>query len=318
MQKYPVMKHSKHHVSLAQVLPDETGASARTIRRVVRIGCAVNALLMAIKLTAGYFGHSDALVADGFHSLNDLAADLIMLIFVGISYRAADDRYAYGYGKFETFSSFLISAVLIVVACVIGVEAAESIVRYARGEELARPDVWTFMVVLFAMACKEVLFRFYSHAARKVDSKALLANAWHHRSDALASVATLVGVTFSHFFGPEFRIMDPIASLVIAVFIFMPAVRLFIPAFAELMEHSLPTGDVERARGIVASVPGVVRVSGLRTRRIGHHLVFDVDICIAPHLNIGQGTEIVSEIEAMLRSAFCPHVLVSVTIRPVV
>lgn len=297
------------------MLPDETGASARTIRRVVKIGCVVNALLMALKLTAGYLGHSDALVADGFHSLNDLAADLIMLIFVGISYRAADDRYAYGYGKFETFSSFLISAFLIVVACVIGAEAVESIIGYAKGEELDQPDIWTFIVVLFAMACKEGLFRFYSHAARRAESKALLANAWHHRSDALASVATLVGVTFSHFFGPAFRILDPVASLVIAVFILIPAVRLFRPAFAELMERSLPAGDVARARGIVEAVPGVEGVSGLRTRRNGHHLIFDVEIRIAPHLTIEQGA-VIAAIEEALKKAYCPHIFVSVTTRP--
>lgn len=310
------MRHSKHAAPLAQVLPDETGASARTIRRVVKIGCVVNALLMALKLTAGYLGHSDALVADGFHSLNDLAADLIMLIFVGISYRAADDRYAYGYGKFETFSSFLISAFLIVVACVIGAEAVESIIGYAKGEELDQPDIWTFIVVLFAMACKEGLFRFYSHAARRAESKALLANAWHHRSDALASVATLVGVTFSHFFGPAFRILDPVASLVIAVFILIPAVRLFRPAFAELMERSLPAGDVARARGIVEAVPGVEGVSGLRTRRNGHHLIFDVEIRIAPHLTIEQGAAIAAAIEEALKKAYCPHIFVSVTTRP--
>lgn len=310
------MRHSKHAAPLAQVLPDETGASARTIRRVVKIGCVVNALLMALKLAAGYLGHSDALVADGFHSLNDLAADLIMLIFVGISYRAADDRYAYGYGKFETFSSFLISAFLIVVACVIGAEAVESIIGYAKGEELDQPDIWTFIVVLFAMACKEGLFRFYSHAARRAESKALLANAWHHRSDALASVATLVGVTFSHFFGPAFRILDPVASLVIAVFILIPAVRLFRPAFAELMERSLPAGEVARARGIVEAVPGVEGVSGLRTRRNGHHLIFDVEIRIAPHLTIEQGAAIAAAIEEALKNAYCPHIFVSVTTRP--
>lgn len=310
------MKHSRHEAHLAQLLPDEDRTSARVIRRVVTIGCAVNALLMAMKLTAGYFGHSDALVADGFHSLNDLAADLIMLFFVGISYRAADDRYPYGYGKFETFSSFLVSAFLIVVACAIGVEAVESIVKYARGEQLARPDVWTFMVVLFAMACKEGLFRFYSHAAKKAGSNALLANAWHHRSDALASVATLVGVTFAHFFGPEFRVLDPIASLVIALFILVPAVRLFRLAFTELMEHSLPEEDVERAGNVVASVPGVVSVSGLRTRRVGHHFVFDVDICVKQDLTVGGGADIASSIEAALKTEFCPHIVLSVSISP--
>lgn len=299
-----------------QVLPDESGEAARTIRRVVKIGCAVNAVLMVLKIGAGYFGHSDALMADGFHSLNDLAADLIMLIFVGISYRAADGHYAYGYGKFETFSSFLISAFLIVVAVMIGVEAVESIVDYARGETLQQPDIWTFVVVLFAMLCKEGLYRFYSHAGRKADSKALMANAWHHRSDAMASVATLIGVTFSHFFGEGFRILDPVASLLIAVFILVPAVRLLVPAFVELMDRSLPDEQVEKARGVVSGVEGVKGISYLRTRRNGHHLVFDVGVLLARGTTIDEGADVAARIEAGLKEAFCRHIYVSVTTRP--
>lgn len=308
--------HHTHARPLSQSLPDESGASARAIRRVVKIGCAVNAILMALKLTAGYLGHSDALVADGFHSLNDVAADLIMLVFIGISYRAADARFAYGYGKFETFSSFLMASLLIVISVMIGVEAVESITEYAMGGELPQPDVWTFVVVLFCMACKEGLFRFYSHVGRKADSKALVANAWHHRSDALASVATLIGVTFSHFFGPAFRILDPVASLVIAVFILIPALRLFGPAFAELMERSLPARDVENARAIVGCIQGVKGICYLRTRRNGHHLVFDVGIKVDRHLDIEQGAEIAASIEQALSAAYCPHVLVSVTTSP--
>ena len=143
-----------------------------------------------------------------------------------------------------------------------------------------------------------------------------MANAWHHRSDALASVATLVGVTFSHFFGPAFRILDPVASLVIAVFIFIPALRLFRPAFAELMERSLPARDVENARGIVAAVDGVRKVTYLRTRRNGHHLIFDVGIGVDRGLTVEQGSEIAAAIERALTAAYCPHVMVSVTTSP--
>ncbi len=310
------MRKHHHERPLAQVLPDESGESAKTIRRVVKIGCIVNAVLMGLKLTAGYLGHSDALVADGFHSLNDLAADVIMLIFVGISYKAADDRYSFGYGKFETFSSFLISAFLVVVALMIGAEAVESIIDYAKGETLEQPDIWTFIVVLFAMACKEGLFRFYSHAGRKVSSNALLANAWHHRSDALASVATLIGVTFSHFFGPAFRILDPVASLVIAVFILIPALRLFKPAFVELMERSLPFDQVEKARGVVENIEGVEGITYLRSRRNGHHLIFDIGIRIASGTTIDRAAETAAAIESALKTAFCPHILVSVTTTP--
>lgn len=309
--------HSHHdHKPLSQILPDQSSESARAIRRAVKIGCGVNALLMVLKLSAGWLGHSDALAADGFHSLNDVAADLIMLVFIGISYRAADDRFAYGYGKFETFSSFLMSAFLIIISVMIGVEGVESIVRYIHGEILPQPDFWTFVVVLFAMACKECLFRFYHREGEKTDCKALMANAWHHRSDALASVATLTGVTFAHFFGPPFRILDPVASLVIAVFIVLPAIRMLRPAFAELMEKSLSSDKVEKARGVIESIPGVVKLDTLRTRRVGHNLVFDARVGIAPGSTVEQVAAIISDIETSLKAAFCPHILLSVTTRP--
>lgn len=313
-----LFRHSSHHEHqpLSQIIPDESVESARVIKHAVKIGCAVNIMLMILKLSTGYLGHSDALMADGFHSVNDVAADLIMLIFIGISYRSADDRFAYGYGKFETFSSFLMSAFLILIAIMIGYEGVESIVSYAHGQTLPQPDIWTFVVVLFAMACKEGLFRFYHREGVKAGCKALMANAWHHRSDALASIATLIGVTSAHFFGPAFRILDPVASLLIAIFILVQAVRLFRPAFAELMEKSLPAEQVRKAREVISSIPGVLELDNLRTRRVGHHLVFDAKIRIASDSTIEQGFVITSAIENALKNAFCRHILLSVTTLP--
>lgn len=308
------MKHDIEERTLSDILPDEGENSARAIRRVVKIGCVVNALLMCLKLSAGYFGHSDALVADGFHSLNDLAADIIMLVFVGISYKAADNKYSFGYGKFETFSSFLISAFLIVVGCTIAFEAVETIVGYFNGEVLDQPDIWTVVVVLVAMACKEGLFRFYSYSGKKENCQALVANAWHHRSDAFASVATLIGVTFSHFFGPSFRILDPVASLVLSVFILVPAIRLFRPAFGELMERALPKAEVDKAMEAVRSVRGVADVTYIRTRRVGHHLVFDLGIKVSPSLSVAQGVEVTKNVEEALKKTFCKHIIVSVAL----
>lgn len=306
------MKSEDSEMKLSDQLRDESSSNAKLIKKVVKIGCCVNALLMVLKILSGYFGHSDALMADGFHSLNDLAADIIMLIFVGISYHKADNRYSYGYGKFETFSSFLISSFLIVVAFMIGREGVGSIIEYAHGEELAQPDIWTVIVVLIAMTCKEGLFRFYSYMGKKADCNALVANAWHHRSDALASVATLIGVSFSHFLGPGFRILDPIATVLIAIFIIIPAVRLFIPAFKQLMEHSLSNEIQENVNNIVSKTGGVEAISYIRTRRVGHKLVFDIGIKVNPDIKIEDGIGIVESIESQIKNSFCQHVCVSV------
>ena len=290
--------------------------NARKIRRAVCIGCIVNAVLMVLKMVTGHYGHSDALVADGFHSLNDFAADLIMLMFVGISFRGPDSRYSYGYGKFETFSTFLMSSFLIIVSLIIGYEGIESLVGYSRGMELEQPDIWTVIVVLFAMAAKEGLYHFYSSAGRKAGSKALVANAWHHRSDALASLATLIGVSFSQLFGPAFRVLDPVASILIAVFILVAACRMIAPAFGELMECSLPESDSRKARECVENTAGVDSVAHARSRRNGHYKVFDVGVRVSPDVSVKQAAEIALAAEKSLNDEFGPYVLPSVSIFP--
>lgn len=306
------MSHQVNEQKLSDILRDESATSARAIRRVVIIGCIINAFLMILKLSAGYFGHSDALMADGFHSLNDLAADIIMLVFVGISFRRPDSRFPYGYGKFETFSTFLIASFLILVGSLIGIEAIEKITDYFDGKTLDQPDIWTVVVVLVAMSCKEGLFRFYSAAGRRHNTPALLANAWHHRSDALASIATLIGVSAAHFFGTTFRILDPIASLVIAVFIIVAAVRLLRPSFFELMERSLPDDQIEKANKTINNIPGVTSEK-IRARRNGHHLIFDVSLKVNPEISIAEAQQISEEVKEALRKAFCRHISVNVT-----
>lgn len=306
--------HSHNKESLASEITANAGAGY--VRRVVTFGCIVNALLMVLKLLVGYYGHSDALMADGFHSLNDFAADLIMLIFVGISFRPADRKYTYGYGKFETFSSFLMASFLIIIAVMIGMEGVESIIAVAHGEVLERPDVWTIVVVIFSMVAKDALYRYYSHAANRVGSKALKANAWHHRVDALSSVATLVGVGCAYFFGEKMRIFDPIASILIAVFILLPALKLFMPAFSELMERSLPAASVEKAREIIAAQKGVVRIESLKCRRNGHYRLFDVKIAVSPEITINAGAAIAADVEQALIEAFGKSTLTTVSTIP--
>ena len=307
------MKEDGHDKrSIALLVQDEDAASARRIRKVVTVGCCVNALLMILKLCGGYLGHSEALVADGYHSLNDILSDIIMFVFIGLSYRHADSRFTYGYGKFGTFSSFLMSVLLIVIAGIIAFHGIESIVEFSHGRELEQPDIWTFVVILVAMCCKEGLYRYYSRTARKIDSKALLANAWHHRSDALASIATLIGVTFAHFFGPSLRVLDPIASLVIALFILIPALRLLWSSFSELMEKSLPKQDVVKAENIVNAVAGIGKLKYLRSRRIGHDLVFDLGLLTSPDITVKETRAMAVNIENEFQKEFCKHVKVSV------
>lgn len=307
------LHHHHHGASDSGMLSELTSSqSAARVRHVVMVGCAVNALLMAAKLLTGFFGHSDALMADGIHSLNDFAADLIMLLFVGISFHKADGRYTYGYGKFETFSSFLISAFLIVVGFLVLYEGIEGVSSFFKGEELPRPDIWTVVVIAFAIIAKECLYRYYSATGRRIGSNALLANAWHHRMDALASIATLAGVSCSHFFGESWRVADPIVTILISWVIIIAAARLFIPSFTELMERSLPARYSVTALEIASKVEGVKEVVSLRSRKSGHYLIFDIEVAVSPHLTVQQGEVIAGAVIRALEAKFGSTILATV------
>lgn len=310
--------HFIHHHEGDDSLQDllTTGSKSQTcqIRKVVMIGCAVNAFLMVMKLTVGWLGHSDALFADGFHSLNDMAVDLVMLFFVGISYKHATRRYAYGYGKFETFSSFLISVMMIVIATLIGIEGVESIISYARGATLPHPDLSTVIAIVIAICCKEGLYHYYNSRGLKYDSMALRAAGLHHRIDALASVATMIGVVCAHFFGEKMRVFDPIASVIIAVTILFPAVRLLIRAFKELTDATLSEADLAKATEAVRKVAGVKDVLSLKGRRSGHSRIFDVSVKVAPGTPVEESAKIVKQVKGSLCDAFCPHAQTTVEV----
>lgn len=314
--KFHQHKHEESIASLSGLLDAHDNRDAFLIRRVVITGCLINAMLMAMKLIAGYYGQSDALVADGFHSLNDVAADIVMLLFVGISFRPADERFSYGYGKFQTFSSFLISVALLFVAVEISLEAIESIIDYSHGTVLPQPSVWTIVVVVISMIGKEFLFRYYRSASRKTDTMALLTSAWHHRSDAMASIATLIGVTFAHFFGKSWRILDPCASLVLVVFIVVPAIRMLVPAFMELMDRSLSPEIISKGKETVVSTPDVETVEYITGRKNGHYYIFNIGASVNRDLTVNEGYVISSQIEKRLHDVFGKNIMTSITILP--
>lgn len=286
------------------------------IRHVTWVGFWVNALLMALKLVFGYYGRSDALVADGFHSLSDFGTDFIVLIMVGIAYKRADSTHPYGHGKFETFASLLIGMILMGVAIGIGWKGIDSSIKYFSGGTLPRPDVWTIVVALISILAKEWLFQYTYAKGKALDSSSLKANAWHHRSDAISSVATLVGVSGSYFLGVKFRILDPIASILIGVFIAIAAWKIARPAIDELLERSLPAPQVKQIRKIIASVPGVLAFHKLKTRRSGHSRIIDVDIKVDPDITVTQGHDIATSVERTLKEQLGDDIFIYVHIEP--
>lgn len=295
---------------------DRNPNDVRRIRHVTLVGFWINAVLMVLKILFGIIGHSDALVADGVHSLSDFATDVIVLVFVGIAYRSADSGHPYGHGKFETFASLLIALVLLGVAVGIGINGVNTITASLRGEILPRPDIYTIIVALASILSKEFLYRYTIRTARRIRSSSLIANAWHHRSDAISSIATLVGVSAAYFLGEHWRILDPIASILIAVFIAVSAIQIALPSVNELLERSLPTELVSKAGRTIASVAGVRDYHRLRTRRNGHSLIIDTHIKVDPEINVAAGHRIATDVEKALRSTFGPDIITNIHVEP--
>ena len=290
--------------------------SVSIIRHVTWVGFWVNAVLMVIKIAIGHYGHSDALVADGVHSLSDFATDLIVLSFVGIAYKGADSEHPYGHGKFETFASLLIAVILVIVAVGLGWSGVRAIISSLQGNPLPRPDIWTIVVALIAILSKEWLYRYTIATGKRIDSSSLIANAWHHRSDAISSVATLIGVSAGYFLGEGWRIADPVVSIIIAFFIAGSAIEIGRPAVDELLERSLPKDKIREIEEAVAAVPGVKDYHRLRTRRNGHSYLAELHIKVDPNITVTQGHAISTLVETSLRSLLGEDSIITVHVEP--
>lgn len=311
-----MMKGHDHRISLKEELTAQNTPAVRMIRRAVIIGCIVNVFLTGIKLGFGYFGHSDALWADGFHSLGDACSDLVMLVFVGLSFHKPGSDFAYGYGKFETLASILISCVLLYFSITIFANGVDRIISYTQGEILPHPDGWTIVAIVIAMFAKEGLFRFYKSVGKRTRSQAMLSSAWHHRADALSSIATLVGVTLAHFGGDSLRIFDPCVSLLIAVMIFVAAVRLIVPAFLELMDVSAPASVRREARETIDSTHGVESIIELKSRKSGPFYIFDIKIGVRSGISVDDGYKIAEDVRKRLIERFGSNILIGISTLP--
>lgn len=287
-----------------------------TIRRVTWVGFWVNAILMVLKIAIGFYGHSDALVADGVHSLSDFATDLIVLLFVSIAYKSADSDHPYGHGKFETFAALIIGVILLGVAIGIGNSGLRSVIASAHGEMPPRPDLWTLAVAVISILAKELLFRYTIRASRTVGSQSLRANAYHHRSDAVSSIATLAGISAAYFLGDSWRILDPIASMLIAVFIAVSAIQICLPAINELLEKSLSPSRIDQVESIIEGVAGVKAFHRLRTRRNGHSVIIDVHIKVDPDITVSAGHDIASAVEKALHEEFDNDIITNIHVEP--
>ena len=276
----------------------------------------VNILLFAFKLVAGIVGRSGAMIADAVHSASDFATDIVVLAFVRISSKPRDDDHKWGHGKYETLASLLIGVALFGIAVEFFMESAEKIKAVANGEVLPRPGAIALVAAAVSVVVKEVLYQYTVRKGKKLDSPSVVANAWHHRSDALSSVGALIGIGLAYFLGEEWRIADPIAEIVVAALIVNVAIDLCRNSLAELLEKSLPHAVEEEILQIISSTPNVHKPHNLRTRRIGSDIAIEVHIRVEGSMTVYDSHEISKDIERALRERFGANTAVAIHIEP--
>ena len=241
----------------------------KEIYKVTLVGGAVNVLLLLFKFVAGILGHSAAMVADAVHSLSDFVTDVIVLVFVRISGKPQDKSHDYGHGKYETLAMTIIGVALLSVAIGILYSGATKITAWLHGEQLEAPGLLALWAALLSIILKEAVYRYSMVKARQLQSQAVEANAWHHRSDALSSIGTAIGIGGAIFLGQRWTVLDPLASVIVGAFIVKVAVDLLRNGIGDLMEQSLPDAVEEEILQLVAGLPGVVEPHDLRRCR-GH------------------------------------------------
>lgn len=289
----------------------------REIYRVTFVGLVVNLVLSLLKLAAGVVGRSGAMVADAVHSFSDLATDIVVIAFARISAKPRDTDHDYGHGKYETLATIIISIALGVVGAGILVNSIRGIRTVIDGGLLPRPGAVALVAAAVSILVKEILYRYTVRVGRRIDSPSVVANAWHHRSDALSSLGTLLGIGCAFFLGNKWRIADPIAALIVSVFIFKIAFDLIRTGLGELLEQSLPEEVEKEILGIVAANPRVREPHNLRTRRIGAAIAIEVHVRMDGKMTVEESHELTVDIEQRLRERFGEGTMIAIHVEPV-
>ena len=294
-----------------------TRSREKSIYKVTWIGSLVNFLLMAFKFAAGILGHSSALVADAVHSLSDFATDIVVIVFVKISGKPEDDDHRYGHGKYETLATAIIGIVLFAVGIGLLVGGATKVADVLNGATLPAPSMIALIAAAVSIVSKEILYRYTVRAGKDLNSQAVVANAWHHRSDAFSSIGTLVGVGGAIFLGERWRILDPLAAIVVSAFILKVAMELIKPCIDELLERSLPAETERKILDIIASFPEVSSPHHLRTRRIGNHIAVEVHLRMDGQTSLEDAHTVATNVEKRLKEEFGPDTHIGIHMEPV-
>lgn len=283
---------------------------------VTLVGSVVNIVLTVFKILAGVMGRSTAMIADGIHSLSDLLSDIIVIVFVKISSKGRDKNHDYGHGKFETFATLIISLMLIVVAANLMSGGIGKIKAILGGEQVSSPGMIAFWAAVASIVFKEALYHYTIIQGKALNSPMMIANAWHHRSDAMSSIGSLIGIGGAIFLGNKFVILDPVTGCVISIFIFVMAVRMSVPAIKELLDVSLPDEVEDRIEATAKTIPGVIELHELKTRREGPGIIMEGHLVLDSDISLKEAHNISKKVEESLRKEFGSETQISLHLEP--
>ena len=286
------------------------------IYQVTLLGSIVNVFLLLIKLAAGLLGHSSAMVADAIHSLSDFLTDIVVILFVRWSGKPADEDHDYGHGKYETIATSLIGMALLIVAIGLGWNSMQTMWQWFTGYTLPLPKTIALWTALISIVLKEWIFRITRRVARLTDSQALEANAWHHRSDALSSIAALAGIGGAILLGGQWAVLDAVAALAVSIYIAVMAIRLIRQSYGELLEESLPAETERHIREIVYGDNHVNDVHNLYTRRIGSSIAIEMHLRLPGSMSLKEAHDHVSAIEHRLIETYGDNTHIMIHIEP--
>ncbi len=289
----------------------------KEIYRVTLVGSVGNILLLIFKFVAGFAANSSAMIADAVHSLSDFLTDIIVLVFVGISARPQDASHDYGHGKYETVATLFIGLALVAAAIGIIVSGALKFVAWLGGAQIEAPGMIALWAALISILVKEFLYRYTERKGRKLDSQAVIANAWHHRSDALSSVGALLGIGGAILLGNRWTVLDPLAAIVVGAMLVKVAVQILLPCMGELTDSSLPEATEKEIEDLILSFPDVTEPHNLRTRRIGKRIAVEVHVRMDGSLPLSTVHERADAIERRIRERFGADTLVTLHMEPV-
>ena len=289
----------------------------REIYKVTLVGSAGNVALLTFKFVAGFVGHSSAMIADAVHSLSDFLTDLVVLAFVRVSSKPQDESHDYGHGKYETMAAFLVALALLAAAAGIIVSGSLRLWSWSQGEQLAKPGMVALWAAILSIAVKEGLYQYTVIKGRRLDSPAVVSNAWHHRSDALSSIGAALGIGGAIALGDRWTVLDPIASLVVGLMLIKVSVDLLKRSVGELTDGSLPEDMEHEIVDIITAQPHVSEPHHLRTRRIGNCLAIEVHVRMDGDMSLAEAHRHVTLIEQSLKQRFGASTLVTIHMEPI-